>query len=90
MLSQNESVHSLLTADIKRYIFSRKWPSGLEIRLADKGSYIYLILFRDNMLAMDGEDLTQIAAMVNEALSKIRADGIPIFLHVEKRKDQDA
>lgn len=90
MLLPRESVHSLLTPDIQKYIFSRQWPSGLEIRLVDKGTYIHLVLFRENMLAMDGEDLTQIAAMVNEALSKIRADGIPIFLQVEKRKDQDA
>jgi len=48
-----------------------------------------MYLFRDNLLSFDGEDMTQIANMLNEALGKLRADGVPIYLEVKPTKEDE-
>lgn len=77
---------TLLTEDIKRYIFNQEWPKGLNIRMREKVDHIVLVLFRDQMVTYDGEDLQQIANMVNRTIAKLRADGVPIIFNVEQNK----
>ena len=99
MLSQSESGDSILTPAIQQYVFSREWPSGLQIRLAerkahpliDMPAYIQFILYRDNFNAFDGEDRYSIAMLVKEVMEKIRGDGVPIFMEVKPgtREDED-
>ena len=90
MLLPRELVpNTLLTQEVQRYIKGQPWPSGLEIRLLDRETFIRLILFRDNMLTFDGEDLQQIANVCNRIFEKLRADGIPIWLKVYQNKEQE-
>lgn len=90
MQSQNElAPNTLLTHEVQRFIKDQPWPSGLQVRLLDKGEFIRLVLFRDNMLTFDGEDLQQIANVCNRLFEKLRKDGIPIFLKVYQNKEQE-
>lgn len=97
MQSPSESVNSILTPEIQRYVFTRDWPTGLEIRLAerkahpliDMPAYIQFILFRDNFNSFDGEDRYRIAMTVKEVMEKIRADGVPIFMEVKATRDEN-
>lgn len=89
MLLPRESQAStgLLTVEIQRYIHTREWPSGLQIRLIEQEGYVQFVLFRDNFNAFDGEDKKQIAAMVKESMEKVRADGIPIYMEVRATRE---
>ena len=89
MLLPHVSQGSLLTNEIRQFIIQRDWPKGLQIRLAEQPTMIRMYLFRDNLLSFDGEDMTQIANMLNEALGKLRADGVPIYLEVKPTKEDE-
>ena len=93
----SELGRSVLTPEIENYILTRDWPSGLQIRLAerqehaliDQPAYIQFILFRDNFNSFDGEDRKQIAMTVKEVMENIRARGTHIFMEVKPTREEN-
>lgn len=75
---------SLYSKEIRAYIRSRRWPSGLVYEVVEYEEYLSLRFFRDNFNSFDGEDRLQIAMMVKEVMEQVRKDGIPIYMEVAK------
>lgn len=82
MPSQNESVDSLYSNEVRNYIFSRPWPKGLRMDVFEDdypGPHLNLVFYRDNWLTFDGEDQKYISELVAEVIMKLRKDGIPAY-----------
>lgn len=91
MQSPNESLSdTYFTPEVKRYIFSQDWPKGynLTLRLDVFHGIPRLVLYRDEMIRMDGTDLREISNITNRIFAKLRADGLPIVLAIKNTKDE--
>ena len=75
---------SLYTPQAKAYINSRPWPVQLNWVVTEHydPDFLRFNLYRDNLNSLDGEEKKYVAAVMNEALSKISRSGIPIFTKV--------
>jgi hypothetical protein len=74
---------TLYTEDIRRFIFTRNWPSGLvmDIAEADEPSpHLNLIFFRDNWLTLTFEEQQITTTIVKEVMDKVWNMGIPIYV----------
>lgn len=89
-MQPNIEPNSLFTAEISQAFKSLDWPRGLKARIYERWSeqtgdpYLQLVLFADNFESFDGEDRLQIAMMVKELMEKVRKQGVPFYLKVEK------
>jgi hypothetical protein len=93
MLSPRElAPDSLLTPQIRTYIYDQDWPKGhgLTIRLREQDTHIKLVVFRDEMIRLSGEELQQVANVMNRVLLKLRNDGVPIFFDVEPTAKEES
>lgn len=75
---------SLYSIGIREYLGSRPWPKGLVFDIVEYEMHLGFRLYRDNFNAFDAADRLQIAGQVKEVMEKIRNDGIPIYMEVEK------
>lgn len=75
---------SLYNNNIKQFVSSLKWPKGLVFDVVEYEYHLGFRFYRDNMNTFDSEDLMQIASQVKEVMEKIRNDGIPCYMEVEK------
>jgi len=95
-LHPNIEPNSLFTKEISQYFRSLDWPRGLKARIYERWTeqtgdpYLQLVLFADNFNSFDGEDRLQIAMMVKELMEKVRKQGVPFFLKVEKGDGREA
>ncbi len=67
----------------REHIFSRDWPKGLIVDLRPEVNefglpQLYVVVYRDNWLTLRPEDHMKAAKIIEEAITKLRADGIPI------------
>lgn len=75
---------SLYTREIDHYIHTRKWPKNLRFTIGHDDFQLWFVLYRDNFNTFDGEDRLQIAMMVKEVMERVRSEGVPISLEVQK------
>lgn len=72
--------NTLYTDEIKRFVRSRNWPSGLMLDVIEYEEYLGFRFYRDNFITFDAEQQRQIAATVKEVMEKIRSLGIPCYM----------
>lgn len=87
MLSEND-LATLYNNDVRGFIHTRPWPSGLIIDIEEYDGYLQFILYRDNFNRFDGEDRDQIANQVRVVMEAIRGTGIPIYMEVRRGNGQ--
>lgn len=81
---------SLFTPEISQYYRSRKWPKGFKSFIVERiqaqtgDPYLQFVIFEDNFKALDGEDQKQISLMVSELMTKVRKDGVPIYMKIRE------
>jgi hypothetical protein len=92
LLPRESAPESLLTPEIRSYIYSQDWPKGhgLTLRLREQDTHLKLVVFRDEMIRLSGEELQQVANVMNRVLLKLRNDGIPIFFDVEATAKEES
>lgn len=75
---------SLYNNELRTYMRTRDWPKGLIWEIVEFDDCIKLRLFRDNINALDSDAKLQLAKLVNETLSTVRKNGVPIYTWVAK------
>jgi tRNA(Ile)-lysidine synthase TilS/MesJ len=73
-------VTTLYSDEIRAFIRTRPWPTGLQWEIVEYEDYLGFRFFRDNFNSFDGEERYHIAMLVKEVMEKIRKDGIPIYM----------
>lgn len=71
---------TLYTQEIREFVHSRPWPSGLILDVVEYQDYLGFRFYRDNFIKFDGDAQRQIAATVKEVMEKIRGMGIPCYM----------
>lgn len=74
---------SLYTDEVRRFVNTRDWPSGLIIQVAEQDEpapHLNLIFYRDNWLTFDFEDQSKITSTVKEVMEKLWSMGIPTYV----------
>lgn len=80
---------TLYTLEIKEFVRSRDWPSGLIMDVIEYETHLGFRFFRDNFIQFDGEAQRQIASTVKEVMEKIRGLGIPCYMEKMERVGND-
>lgn len=75
---------TLYSNSIRTYLRTRDWPVGLIWEIVEFEDCIKFKVYRDNINSLDSEDKLQLAKLLNEALTSIRDNGVPIYTWVEK------
>lgn len=76
---------TLYTPEIKEFVRTRAWPSGLIMDVVEYEEYLGFRFYRDNFIQFDGEAQRQIASTVKEVMEKIRGLGIPCYMEKMER-----
>ncbi len=71
---------TLYTPEIKEFVRTRAWPSGLIMDVVEYDYHLGFRFYRDNFIQFDGEEQRQIASVVKEVMEKIRGLGIPCYM----------
>lgn len=76
---------TLYTHEIKTFVRSRNWPSGLIMDVVEYETHLGFRFYRDNFIQFDGDAQRQIASVVKEVMEKIRGLGIPCYMEKMER-----
>lgn len=75
---------SLYSDEIRRFLNTRPWPHGLIWEVVEFDDCLKFRLYRDNINMLNSDDKLHLAKLVNESLSSISKQGVPIFTWVAK------
>lgn len=70
----------ILTTDVVDYISNQPWPKGLQWGLKESDIQCWIVFYRDNWITLRPEDHEQVASIMFEVLTNLRAKGVPIFM----------
>lgn len=74
---------TLYTDDIRRFIFTRDWPTGLVMDIAEATEpepHLNLIFFRDNWLTLSFDEQQKTTSIVKEVMDKLWGMSIPTYV----------
>jgi hypothetical protein len=75
-------VSSLYTPEVRNYIFTRDWPKGLILEVAEGSEplpHLNIVFFRDNWLTLSFEAQLKVTEILKELMAKLWNDGIPTY-----------
>lgn len=75
---------SLYSNDMRRFFNTRPWPPTLIWEIVEFEDCLKLRLFRDNINALNSDEKLHLAKLVNETLTSVRNNGVPIYTWVAK------
>lgn len=75
-------MESLYSNEIRRYLRGQDWPRGVIPDVVEFEDCLKIRLYRDNLNKLDAHAKLKLVEILNTVLSKIRADGIPIYTWV--------
>jgi hypothetical protein len=76
-------LESLYTDEVRWFIRTRDWPKGLRFDVFendDPAPHLNIVFYRDNFIQFDTDAQLKIASVVQEVMTKLRGDGIPVYL----------
>jgi len=76
-------VESLYTREVREFIRTRDWPSGIVWRVYendDPAPHLTIVFFRDNWITLDFQAQHKATEIVKEIMHKMQLDDIPTFV----------
>jgi hypothetical protein len=74
---------SLYSQEVREFIHSRDWPSGLKFQVSEKDEpapHLNIVFYRDNWITLDFEAQMKTTEIVKEVMHKLHSDGIPTYV----------